>query len=190
MRRRHSLSDPDSKAHVQPNGKGDGIDDSLAYIHKKTSCNEDHARHRSYIQEGALVGLGAEELLWSHRRREDKGTSDGMSRIGRDVGAVALPAAVLAATHTRDYNRSRSRRRSPSPRAKSLAECAAEIARVPLTRNRANDRRSCSRGRSRSRQRRIGLVSGAASEDEGNDTDDSMNGDDIVQDLVNRYTTL
>ncbi|ODM22414.1 hypothetical protein SI65_00002 [Aspergillus cristatus] len=195
VRRRHSLSDLDSKAYVQPNGKGDDIDGSLVYIHK-TYGNEDHARHRSYFQEGALVGLGAEELLRNYRRREDEGTSDGMSRIGRDVGAGTLgPTAVLAASRDQDYYRSRSLRRSSRSRARSPAELglgAAEIAgAVAFARNRANDqRRSFSRGRSRSRQRHISLVSGAASEDEDNEMDDSINGDDIVQDLITRYTTL
>lgn len=128
---------------------------------------------------------------------EDEDTSDGMSQIGRNVGAGALGPTAARAITPQAYYPSISRHRSSSSRARPMnakfsffgvSESADTMA---LARNQTNNRRrSWSRGRSRRRQRRISLVSESASEDEGNEMDGSINGDDIVQDLMNRYTTL
>ncbi|KAJ5788164.1 hypothetical protein N7457_003154 [Penicillium paradoxum] len=89
-------------------------DDSMVYIRKETSY-DDHPHHRRHLAEGALVGVGAAELLRSRSKKNGE-VSHGMSRIGKTVGAGALGAvAVNAASHARDYyRRSKSRHRAHS----------------------------------------------------------------------------
>ncbi|KAE8145472.1 hypothetical protein BDV25DRAFT_164594 [Aspergillus avenaceus] len=90
-------------------------DDSMVYIRKETREYEDNPHHRRHLAEGALAGIGAAELLRSHRKKEGDDVSNGMGRIGRDIGAGALGAiAVNAASRARDYYRSKSRHRSHS----------------------------------------------------------------------------
>ncbi|KAJ5591670.1 uncharacterized protein N7459_002039 [Penicillium hispanicum] len=91
-------------------------DDSMVYIRKETrDYDGEHPHHKRHLAEGALVGVGAAELLRSHRKRDGEEVSHGMSHAMKTAGAGALGAvAVNAAGHVRDYYRSKSRSRHRS----------------------------------------------------------------------------
>ena len=88
-------------------------DDSMVYIRKETrDYDGEHHHHKRHLAEGALVGVGAAELIRSHRKRDGGEVSHGMSHAVKTAGAGALGAvAVNAAGHVRDYYRSKSRSR-------------------------------------------------------------------------------
>ncbi|KAJ5621305.1 hypothetical protein N7528_006088 [Penicillium herquei] len=92
--------------------------DDEYYYHEETRTydgDRDHPHHRRHLAEGALVGVGAAELLRGHRKREGEEVSHGMSHAMKTAGAGALGAvAVNAASHVRDYYRSKSRSRHRS----------------------------------------------------------------------------
>lgn len=118
-RSRRELSPDDSVSQSSRRHRGDrdqdySSDDSMVYIRKETRDYDDHPHHRRHLAEGALVGVGAAELLRNHNKKDGE-VSHGASRIGRTIGAGALGAvAVSAASHARDYYRSKSRHRSHS----------------------------------------------------------------------------
>ncbi|CAL5874818.1 uncharacterized protein PFLUO_LOCUS9120 [Penicillium psychrofluorescens] len=88
-------------------------DDSMVYIRKETEV--EHPHHRRHMAEGALAAAGAAEMFRSHRKKSGEDVSHGVGRLGKTVGAGALGAvAVNAASHARDYYRSKSRQRSRS----------------------------------------------------------------------------
>lgn len=93
-------------------------DDSMVYVRKGSRERDEHGEHlhhRRHMAEGALVGVGAAELLRNRKKSGGDEVSDGVGRIGQDVGAGALGAvAVEAASRARDYYRSRSRPRAHS----------------------------------------------------------------------------
>ncbi|OKP10041.1 hypothetical protein PENSUB_4506 [Penicillium subrubescens] len=191
-RSRRELSPGDSisqtsRRHHRDRDRDDySSDDSMVYIRKETrDYDGEHNHHKRHLAEGALVGVGAAELLRSHSKREGKEVSHGMSHAVKTAGAGALGAvAVNAAGHVRDYYRSKSRsrhrshsfdddrshshrhsRRSRSrshshSRGKTLLEigigAAALAAGAAALRSKSkNDRRSRSRTRSRSRARAL-----------------------------------
>ncbi|GAB1218366.1 hypothetical protein ATERTT37_007620 [Aspergillus terreus] len=115
LRRELSPGDSVSQATRRRDDQDYSSDDSMVYIRKETREYEDHPHHRRHMAEGALVGIGAAELLRNHKKKEGEDVSSGMGRVGRDVGAGALGAiAVNAASRARDYYRSKSRHRSHS----------------------------------------------------------------------------
>lgn len=154
-------------------------DDSMVYIRKETRGYDDEPHHhRRHLAEGALLGVGAAELLRQRSKSQGREVSGGVGRVGKDVGAAALGAiAANAVEHYRSKSRRRSlsvddddrrhrhhhRRRSRSrssshSRVKTLAEvglgAAALAGVVALARNKSqNDRRSRSRRRRSSQSR-------------------------------------
>ncbi|KAJ5770710.1 uncharacterized protein N7511_002761 [Penicillium nucicola] len=118
-RSRRELSPGDSisqTSHRRGEREDYSSDDSMVYIRKETRDVDDHPHHRRHLAEGALVGVGAAELIRSHRKRDGEDVSDGVGRLGKTLGAGALGAvAVNAASHARDYyRRSKSRHRAHS----------------------------------------------------------------------------
>ncbi|KAJ5232709.1 hypothetical protein N7468_005665 [Penicillium chermesinum] len=183
-RSRRDISPDDSISQTSRRRRSDrdredySSDDSMVYIRKETrDYDDEHPHHRRHLAEGALVGMGAAELVRSRSKRNGKEVSHGVSHAAKTAGAGALGAvAVNAASHIRDYyrsksrsrhrsrgrhSRSRSRSRSHShSRAKTLLElgvgAAAVAAGVAALRNNNKDkeeRRSRSRSRSKSRGR-------------------------------------
>ncbi|KAF9885290.1 hypothetical protein FE257_013091 [Aspergillus nanangensis] len=115
LRREISPGDSVSQATRRREDQDYSSDDSMVYIRKETREYDDHPNHRRHLAEGALVGVGAAELLRSRRKKDGDEVSGGMGRVGRDVGAGALGAiAVNAASRAREYYRSKSRHRSHS----------------------------------------------------------------------------
>ncbi|KAL5336174.1 hypothetical protein BJX70DRAFT_400828 [Aspergillus crustosus] len=113
IRRELSPSDSVSQATRRRDDHDYSSDDSMVYIRKETKEYDDH--HRRNLAGGALVGVGAAELLRSRRKKEGEDVSSGIGRLGRDVGAGALGvAAIEAASRAKDYYRSKSRLRSHS----------------------------------------------------------------------------
>lgn len=94
---------------------GYSSDDEYYYHEETRTYDGDHPHHRRHMAEGALVGVGAAELIRSHRKREGEEVSHGASHAMKTAGAGALGAvAVNAASHVRDYYRSKSRSRHRS----------------------------------------------------------------------------
>ncbi|KAJ6134389.1 hypothetical protein N7523_000711 [Penicillium sp. IBT 18751x] len=116
-RSRRELSPGDSISQAsRRHGDRDGYssDDSMVYIRKETTrdYDDDHPHHKRHLAEGALVAVGAAELMRSRSKREGKEVSHGLGRAAKTAGAGALGAvAVNAAGHLRDYYRSKSRSR-------------------------------------------------------------------------------
>ncbi|KAJ5657908.1 uncharacterized protein N7484_001557 [Penicillium longicatenatum] len=111
---RRDLSPGDSVSQVsRRRGRTDYSSDDDYYYHEETRTYDgDHPHHRRHLAEGALVGAGAAELFRSHRKREGEEVSHGMGHAVKTAGAGALGAvAVNAASHVRDYYRSKSRSR-------------------------------------------------------------------------------
>ncbi|KAJ5218374.1 uncharacterized protein N7498_000473 [Penicillium cinerascens] len=140
-RRELSPGDSISQASRRRGDRDDySSDDSMVYVRKETTrdYDDEHPHHNRHLVEGALVGVGAAELLRSRSKREGKEVSHGLGRAAKTAGAGALGAvAVNAAGHVRDYYRSKSRSRH---RAHSDDE-------------RSRHRRHRSRGRNGSRSR-------------------------------------
>ncbi|KAJ5605964.1 hypothetical protein N7510_008745 [Penicillium lagena] len=122
-RSRRELSPGDSVSqatrHRSDRDQDYSSDDSMVYIRKETETrgnyDPDHPHHRRHMAEGALAAAGAAELFRSHRKKSGEDVSHGVGRLGKTVGAGALGAvAVNAASHARDYYRSKSRHRSRS----------------------------------------------------------------------------
>lgn len=89
--------------------------DDRDYNSEDSKDYDERPHHRRHMAEGALVGVGAAELLRNRRKNEGDDVSNGAGRVGQDVGAGALGAvAVEAASRAKDYYRSRSRHRSHS----------------------------------------------------------------------------
>ncbi|KAL3489030.1 hypothetical protein BJX62DRAFT_226901 [Aspergillus germanicus] len=111
---RRELSPSDSVSQATRRRDDDySSDDSMVYIRKETKEYDDH--HRRHLASGALVGVGAAELLRSRSKKNGGEVSSGAGRLGRDVGAGALGAvAVEAVSRAKDYYRSKSRHRSHS----------------------------------------------------------------------------
>ncbi|RAK95196.1 DUF3824 domain-containing protein [Aspergillus ibericus CBS 121593] len=90
-------------------------DDSMVYIRKEVREYDDSPHHRRHLAEGALAGVGAAELLRNHHKKEGEEVSQGLGRLGKDIGAGALGAvAAEAVSRARDHYRSKSRHRSHS----------------------------------------------------------------------------
>lgn len=187
---RREISPHDSVSQVSTRRRHDrdrddySSDDSMVYIRKETRDYDDGGAHyKRHLAEGALVGVGAAELLRRRSKSQGRQVSGGIGRVGKDVGAAALGAvAANAIDHYRSKSRrrassldederpyhhrrrrSRSRSRSSShSRAKTLAGiglgAAAIAGAVALARNSSqgnNDRRSRSRHRRSSRSRGV-----------------------------------
>lgn len=89
-------------------------DDSMVYVRKETTrdYDDEHPHHKRHLAEGALVAVGAAELMRSRNKRDGKEVSHGLGRAAKTAGAGALGAvAVNAAGHIRDHYRSKSRSR-------------------------------------------------------------------------------
>ncbi|KAJ6109912.1 hypothetical protein N7486_002147 [Penicillium sp. IBT 16267x] len=111
---RRDLSPGDSVSQVsRRRGRTDYSSDDEYYYHEETRTYDgDHPHHRRHLAEGALVGVGAAELIRNHRKREGEEVSHGVGHALKTAGAGALGAvAVNAASHARDYYRSKSRSR-------------------------------------------------------------------------------
>ncbi|KAJ5920976.1 hypothetical protein N7466_009302 [Penicillium verhagenii] len=123
-----------------------GSDDEYYYHEETRTYDDDHPHRRRHLAEGALVGAGAAELFRSHRKREGDEVSHGMNHAMKTAGAGALGAvAVNAASHVRDYYRSKSRSRH---RARSFDD-----ERSYRHSHHSHGRRSRSRSRSHSHSR-------------------------------------
>ena len=111
-RLRRPVSPHDSVS--QAGRRGYESDDSMVYVRKETreysSRSSSPPRARS-MAAGALVGVGAAELLRNHNHKQGKETSSGAGRVAKDVGAGV--AGVVAAEAIRRY-RSKSRHGSRS----------------------------------------------------------------------------
>ncbi|KAH2208494.1 hypothetical protein KXW59_008505 [Aspergillus fumigatus] len=106
LRRELSPGDSISQTSRRRDDQDYSSDDSMVYIRKETREYDDHPHHRRHLAEGALVGIGAAELIRNRRKKEGDDVSSGLSRLGHDVGAGALGAvAVSAASRARDYYR-------------------------------------------------------------------------------------
>lgn len=143
---RRDLSPGDSVSQVsRRRGRTDYSSDDEYYYHEETRTYDgDHPHHRRHLAEGALVGAGAAELFRSHRKREGEEVSHGMGHAMKTAGAGALGAvAVNAASHVRDYYRSKSRSRH---RARSFDDDRSSHRHS----HHSHGRRSRSRSRSRS----------------------------------------
>lgn len=88
-------------------------DESMVYVRKETREYDEDPKHRRHLAEsaGAVIGVGAAELLRHRNKSQGEEVSSGWSRIGRDVGAGAVGA--MTADVIMRY-RSKSRRRSES----------------------------------------------------------------------------
>ncbi|KAJ6172367.1 hypothetical protein N7470_001434 [Penicillium chermesinum] len=162
-RSRRDISPDDSISQTSRRRRSDrdredySSDDSMVYIRKETrDYDDEHPHHRRHLAEGALVGMGAAELVRSRSKRNGKEVSHGVSHAAKTAGAGALGAvAVNAASHIRDYYRSKSRsrhrsrgRHSEKPQSQPLSlplacEDPARAGRAPLSLR----SRSKSRGR-------------------------------------------
>ncbi|TQB68555.1 hypothetical protein MPDQ_003227 [Monascus purpureus] len=151
--------------------EGYSSDDSLVYV-RKTKEYDDRHHHGRHLMSGALIGIGAAELLRNHHKKEGEHVSHGIGRIGRDIGAGALGAvAANAIEHHRSKSRhrrrsysldddissfsghrhkSRARSRSHS-RSKTLTELGLGAAAVAGAMALARSKSHSGRGRSRSR---------------------------------------
>ncbi|KAL4768978.1 hypothetical protein BDW60DRAFT_225415 [Aspergillus nidulans var. acristatus] len=167
---RRELSPSDSVSQATRRRDDDySSDDSMVYIRKETKEYDDH--HNRHLASGALVGVGAAELLRSRRKKDGEEVSGGLGRIGRDVGAGALgAAAVEAASRAKDYYRSKSRHRSHSFDDDRSSRYSHHR---HYSHSHSRHRRSRSRSHSRSRARtfaEIGLgaaaIAGADAEDD------------------------
>ncbi|KAK2762672.1 hypothetical protein FQN54_000846 [Arachnomyces sp. PD_36] len=128
VRRRRSFEDRDFRREVSPHdsisqvsrGRRDydySSDDSMVYIRKETRYDDrDESPHyRRHLAEGALVGVGAAELMRRRSRKDGDEKSGTLNRVGKDVGAGALGAVAAGAiSRARSRHRSKSRRRSES----------------------------------------------------------------------------
>lgn len=106
-----------SRRHRSDRGRDDySSDDSMVYVRKETrDYDDEHPHHRRHMAEGALVGMGAAELVRSRSKRDGKEVSHGINHAAKTAGAGALGAvAVNAVSHARDYYRSKSRSRHRS----------------------------------------------------------------------------
>ncbi|EEP76000.1 predicted protein [Uncinocarpus reesii 1704] len=93
-------------------------DEDLVYVRRNDREESPH-HYRRHLAEGALVGVGAAELIRHQSKKSDKGQGSTIARLGKDVGAGTL--GVLAADA---IVRARSRHRSKSrPRSKSRRRC-------------------------------------------------------------------
>ena len=114
-RRELSPGDSISQASRRRGDRDDySSDDSMVYVRKETTrdYDDEHPHHKRHLAEGALVAVGAAELMRSRSKREGKDVSHGLGRAAKTAGAGALGAvAVNAAGHVRDYYRSKSRSR-------------------------------------------------------------------------------
>ncbi|RAH50114.1 uncharacterized protein BO95DRAFT_470649 [Aspergillus brunneoviolaceus CBS 621.78] len=114
-RRELSPSDSVSQATRRRDEEDYSSDESMVYIRKETREYDDHPHRRRHLAEGALVGVGAAELLRNHHKKEGEEVPEGVGRLGRDVGAGALGAiAAEAVSRAREHYRSKSRHRSHS----------------------------------------------------------------------------
>ena len=139
-------------------------DDSMVYVRRGSREREEHPHHRRHMAEGALVGVGAAELIRNRRKNTGDEVSGGVGRIGQDVGAGALGAvAVEAGSRARDYYRSRSRPRAHSRSNDDDDRSSNHGHYSHRRRHRSHGHRSRSRARSHSRTKTLaGLGIGAA----------------------------
>ena len=91
-------------------------DDDMVYVRRETTEGRSTSpRHRRHLAEGALVGVGAAELMRHHRSKagSEQGTTGG--RLVKDGGAAAAGAiGAEALGRARSAYRSKSRRRGSS----------------------------------------------------------------------------
>ncbi|KAF7719479.1 Uncharacterized protein PECH_005235 [Penicillium ucsense] len=119
-RSRRELSPGDSVSQASRRHRRDrddySSDDSMVYIRKETrEYDDERPHHKLHLAEGALIGVGAAELLRNHKQREGKEVGHGMSHAVQTAGAGALGAvAANAVGQARDYYRSKSRHRHRS----------------------------------------------------------------------------
>lgn len=156
-RRGRDVSPGDS---ASQHGRDYSSDDSIVYVRKETRetyGRDESPHHKRHIAEGALVGLGAAELLRHHHDKEGKETSGKGGRIGKDVGAAALGAvAATGIARARSHRREKSKGRHGS-RSRSRSR---DRDREGRRKHRHHDR---SRSRSKSRARQLaGVGLGAA----------------------------
>jgi Domain of unknwon function (DUF3824) len=125
-------------------------DDDLVYIHRETTEGgfRDHSPHHGrHLAEGIVAGIGAEEIIRHHRKRE--GRPDRHHK--RNVAGAALAGAVGAEALSRIRSDSRHRHHHHHHKAEDLAKIglgtAAVAAAVNYGMNRNHDRRSRSRRR-------------------------------------------
>lgn len=112
--RDRELSPRDSVSQVSSRHREDhgySSDDSMVYIRKETREYDDSPHRGRHLMSGALIGIGAAELLRNHRKKEGDEVSHGLGRFGRDIGAGALGAV---AANVIERHRSKSRHRSHS----------------------------------------------------------------------------
>lgn len=87
-------------------------DDSMVYIRKETREYDDEPHHhKRHLAEGAILGVGAMELMRHRSKSQGRQVSGKAGRVGQDVGAAALGAVAANAI---EHYRSKSRHRSSS----------------------------------------------------------------------------
>ncbi|KAL2368757.1 hypothetical protein RJ035_001110 [Blastomyces gilchristii] len=96
-------------------GRDYNSDDDTTYSHRSRRHRDESPHHyKRHLAEGALVGVGAAELM-RRKSKKDGEESSGLSRISMDVGAGALGAvAADVIQRARRHYRSRSRKRAES----------------------------------------------------------------------------
>ncbi|KMP00788.1 hypothetical protein CIRG_00929 [Coccidioides immitis RMSCC 2394] len=90
-------------------------DDDIVHVRRSDKEESPHG-YRRHLAEGALVGVGAAELIrHQSKKASEKGKESTLARLGKDVGAGTLgvlAADAIVRAHSRHRSKSRARSKS------------------------------------------------------------------------------